>query len=71
MNKNKAAQSLQKLSFKKQKSDPDYFKKMKERSDKGKEARKKQAIARAVDYLVKNGYRVVGNIISAPPAKKN
>lgn len=61
--KNKSAQELQKLSFKKQKSNPKYYELMKERSDKAVIERKKQAIRRAITYLVKNGYKVVGNII--------
>lgn len=67
--KNKAAQSLQKLSVKSQKLNPNYSKIRQGVSKKANEAKTRLAIKRAIVYLIKNGYKVVGNLIY--PAKKN
>lgn len=55
---------MQALSIKSQKSNPNYLKIRKEVSNKGNETKRKLAIRRAIAYLIKNGYRVVGNVIS-------
>ena len=64
MKKELTPQDMGRLSIKKQKSNPNYLKVRQRVLKKANDVRTRLAIKRAINYLRKNGFKVVGMIIS-------